>query len=211
MTYWNNFLKAPVDYRGMVYMHVWKNGLFSKCYSQWMYIYIYRHEDPLEKEVATHSNILAWRIPWTRAWWAIVHRVTKSWTWLSDSPTWKNWLFPKCYSQWVYRYMHTFYVLFSHYLRTSFLFSGNLLGCHVCHLICNSDLSPGGRRVLRMKPSSGLRGRPDTKSYHVPICLSLFSSLLIRMSQKWGLLILVIGFPHGEAPPKYPGNLPCFW
>ena len=22
-------------------------------------------EDPLEEEVATHSNILAWRIPWT--------------------------------------------------------------------------------------------------------------------------------------------------
>ena len=22
-------------------------------------------EDPLEKETATHSNILAWRIPWT--------------------------------------------------------------------------------------------------------------------------------------------------
>ena len=22
-------------------------------------------EDPLEKKVATHSNILAWRIPWT--------------------------------------------------------------------------------------------------------------------------------------------------
>ena len=22
------------------------------------------HEDPLEKEMATHSNILAWRIPW---------------------------------------------------------------------------------------------------------------------------------------------------
>ena len=22
-------------------------------------------EDPLENEVATHSNILAWRIPWT--------------------------------------------------------------------------------------------------------------------------------------------------
>ena len=32
-----------------------------------IYIYIYRHEDPLEKEVATHSNILAWRIPWTRS------------------------------------------------------------------------------------------------------------------------------------------------
>ena len=24
-----------------------------------------RQEDPLEKEMATHSSILAWRIPWT--------------------------------------------------------------------------------------------------------------------------------------------------
>ena len=23
-------------------------------------------KDPLEKEMATHSNILAWRIPWTK-------------------------------------------------------------------------------------------------------------------------------------------------
>ena len=38
-------------------------------------------EDPLEKEMATHSSILAWRIPRDRgAWWATVHRVTKSWT-----------------------------------------------------------------------------------------------------------------------------------
>ena len=33
-----------------------------------------------EKEMATHSSILAWRIPMDRgAWWATVHRVTKSW------------------------------------------------------------------------------------------------------------------------------------
>ena len=25
----------------------------------------WRKEDPLEKEMATHSNILAWEIPWT--------------------------------------------------------------------------------------------------------------------------------------------------
>ena len=39
-------------------------------------------EDPLEKRMATHSSILAWRIPWTErvAWGAIVHGVTKSWT-----------------------------------------------------------------------------------------------------------------------------------
>jgi len=38
-------------------------------------------EDPLEKRMATHSNILAWRTPWTRgAWWATVHGVTESGT-----------------------------------------------------------------------------------------------------------------------------------
>ena len=35
-------------------------------------------EDPLEKGMETHSNILAWEIPWTRgAWWATVHGVAK--------------------------------------------------------------------------------------------------------------------------------------
>ena len=37
-------------------------------------------EDPLEKEIATHSSILAWEIPWTEA---TVYGVTKSWTQLS--------------------------------------------------------------------------------------------------------------------------------
>ena len=42
-------------------------------------------EDPLEKEMATHSSILAWRIAMDRgAWWATVHGVVKSQTWLSD-------------------------------------------------------------------------------------------------------------------------------
>jgi len=42
-------------------------------------------EDPLGEGMATHSSILAWRIPMERgAWPAIVHRVAKSWTGLSD-------------------------------------------------------------------------------------------------------------------------------
>ena len=42
-------------------------------------------EDPLEKEMVTHSSILAWKIPWTEEpAWAILHRVAKSWTRLSD-------------------------------------------------------------------------------------------------------------------------------
>ena len=36
-------------------------------------------EDPLEEDMATHSSILVWRIPWTGgAWLATVHRVAKS-------------------------------------------------------------------------------------------------------------------------------------
>ena len=38
-------------------------------------------EDPLEKEVATHSSILAWENLMDRgAWWATVHGVAKSQT-----------------------------------------------------------------------------------------------------------------------------------
>ena len=42
-------------------------------------------EDPLEEGMATHSSILAWRIPMDRgAWWVMVHGVAKSQTWLSS-------------------------------------------------------------------------------------------------------------------------------
>ena len=38
-------------------------------------------EDCLEEDMATHSSILAWKIPMDRgAWWATVHGVTKSQT-----------------------------------------------------------------------------------------------------------------------------------
>ena len=41
-------------------------------------------EDLLEKEVATHSRILAWRIPWTEDPGGLQDGVIKSWTPLSD-------------------------------------------------------------------------------------------------------------------------------
>ena len=42
-------------------------------------------EDPLEKEMATHSSIVAWRTPWTEEpERATVHGVAKSWTRLSN-------------------------------------------------------------------------------------------------------------------------------
>ena len=40
-------------------------------------------EDALEKEMATHSSILAWRIPWTVEPGRLQSKSRKSWTQLS--------------------------------------------------------------------------------------------------------------------------------
>ena len=41
-------------------------------------------EDPLEKEMAAHSSILDWEIPWTEEPGRLQSRGTQSWTRLSD-------------------------------------------------------------------------------------------------------------------------------
>ena len=42
-------------------------------------------EDPLEEGMATHSSVLAWRIPMDRgAWWTTVHGIAKNLIQLSD-------------------------------------------------------------------------------------------------------------------------------
>ena len=47
--------------------------------TQEMWVWVLGLKDPLEEGMVTHSNILAWRIPWTdRTWQAIVHRVLES-------------------------------------------------------------------------------------------------------------------------------------
>ena len=40
-------------------------GLRIHLLIQELYIRSLGQEDPLEKEIATHSSIVAWRIPWT--------------------------------------------------------------------------------------------------------------------------------------------------
>ena len=40
-------------------------------------------EDPLEEEMATHYSLLTWITPWTGAWQARSHGVSKNRTWLS--------------------------------------------------------------------------------------------------------------------------------
>ena len=41
-------------------------------------------EDPLEKEMATHSSILAWKIPWTEEPGGLQSMGLQSWTQRSD-------------------------------------------------------------------------------------------------------------------------------
>ena len=85
----------PVSVKGRTGLYVEKgfpSGTSGKepiCQSRRheMRVWFLGREDPLEEPVATHSSILTWRIPMDRgAWWAIVYRVAKSWTWLSDLP-----------------------------------------------------------------------------------------------------------------------------
>ena len=51
---------------------------------QEMWVPFLGQKDPLEKEMATHSSIIAWKSPRDReAWWAIVLGIAKSETCLS--------------------------------------------------------------------------------------------------------------------------------
>ena len=63
----------------MVKMHM------PKQESQEMWIRFLDQEVPLEKEMATHSSILAWEIPWTEEPGRLQSMGSqKSWTRLSD-------------------------------------------------------------------------------------------------------------------------------
>ena len=46
-------------------------------------------KNPLEKDMATHSSILAWRIPWTEEPGGLQSMRSQSWTWLATC-TWVN-------------------------------------------------------------------------------------------------------------------------
>ena len=46
-------------------MAQWVKNLSAMQETQEMWVQSLGWEDPLEEEMATHSSILAWRIPWT--------------------------------------------------------------------------------------------------------------------------------------------------
>ena len=62
----------------------WLSGEEYACQVE-MWVRFLSWEDPLEKELATLSNILAWKIPWTEEPGGLQSTGSqKSWTQLSD-------------------------------------------------------------------------------------------------------------------------------
>ena len=55
-----------------------------QCRTEEMWVWFLGREDPLEEEMATHSSILPWIIPWAEEPQATVHGVANSWTWLKQ-------------------------------------------------------------------------------------------------------------------------------
>ena len=87
--YWNFSINPSNEYSRLISFRIWASLVAQRVkhlpavLETW--IRSLGWEDPLEKEMATHSSILAWRIPWTEEpGGATVHSVAKSQTWLSN-------------------------------------------------------------------------------------------------------------------------------
>ena len=62
----------------MIGLPRWHSGKESSC-NAGDSVRSLGQEEPLEKEVATHSSILAWKNPMDRgAWWATVYGIAES-------------------------------------------------------------------------------------------------------------------------------------
>ena len=71
---------------------IYQSRLYNSQLSQWriclqcrrIRVQFLGQEDPLKEEMATHSNILAWEIPWTEEPGGVSPWGHKIWTWLSN-------------------------------------------------------------------------------------------------------------------------------
>ena len=80
------------------------------------------HFHALEKEMATHSSVLAWRIPGMGAWWAAVYGVAQSRTRLKrlSSISRTSCLFTECYNYSVRKRASSLFKL-SHFTKNIYI------------------------------------------------------------------------------------------
>ena len=62
--YWHHFLNNLVSTITEKWLLHWWLSSKESAYDAGLWVWSLGGEDPLEGEMATHSNILAWKIPW---------------------------------------------------------------------------------------------------------------------------------------------------
>ena len=82
---WSNLAVAAWVYQGLPRWCSDKESANAEDTRDMGRVWALGREDPLEKEMAIYSSVLAWEIPWTEwLWWPTDHGLTKCWKWLSD-------------------------------------------------------------------------------------------------------------------------------
>ena len=74
-------LFSPQGPAGASQMAQWQKTCLPMQETQEAWIPFLSQEDPLEEEMASHSSVLAWRIPWTESY---SYGIAESWTRLSN-------------------------------------------------------------------------------------------------------------------------------
>ena len=100
-----------------------------------------------------HSSILAWSIPWTGAWRATVHGVTKSWTRLSNFTSFWNYVKFLIYHQTFIIYLLQYSLKISHFTQWIFIIIIIYFNAKIVPDLVNGTLSPSFSEYFTYVPA----------------------------------------------------------
>ena len=85
--FWRFYLSKSIILIWISQVAQWVKNPPTMQETQEMQVRSLGQEDPLEKDIATHSSTLAWRIPWTKEPGRPQSTGSQSWTWLKRLST----------------------------------------------------------------------------------------------------------------------------